>query len=688
KPATNGVAIALQEARNAAFEFGKTIDADIDKINQLLKSNSLGFWAGLATGSIGNEDVQKNFQAQYRNSVMPKILAMDEAARNMKSTDQADPTHQAYIAARAAVNDAMQGIIDSAYQSIDAAKNRHDQALRSGSFGLGGLVSAYESRSPQAVIDANRDVINMMKQAQQQLQLMGAVSSTEGQIKAKQAILDSSREFNAEQKRQAAEQMQASREALEQEKADHDMTLADEASFWISRAATNRSGALGFRAAIDEANKAIAQQRAQNMRARDTFDRIAGQPMEYDLSKESQPFISSQSQEQVQFLRNLNQSAVQRQQMADALAELSVRQAAAQGQMTELNAARAMAALHTDQYARELDALQAKLAEVQSDPALRIEDRNSQISALQDQIDQLNGNRVIQQVRDQAAQNSPVVRAMNEWVKAATDLPQHFADALTEGLNSINSGLSTSLLGKPHETGREYRQGISNALAGSARGIGSGLLNDVLRQGEGGLLKMLGFGGAGKPDGSQALPFWVRNASSVPGTGGGGGFAGGLPFGLHLPGMGNEWGSTTQQSASGRGGFGGLLRSVVGMFHPGGGSSSGGASGDGGFGDDTDTGFDIPFFAGGGDVLANHPAIVGEQGPELFMPSSAGRIIPNDQLGGGGDTHVHVDARGSSNPAETEMAVHRAMRAYLPQMGSIAVAAVQNQRQRTPLSRR
>ena len=40
-------------------------------------------------------------------------------------------------------------------------------------------------------------------------------------------------------------------------------------------------------------------------------------------------------------------------------------------------------------------------------------------------------------------------------------------------------------------------------------------------------------------------------------------------------------------------------------------------------------------FAGGGDVLANRPALVGERGPELFMPRTAGRIIPNHELGGG-----------------------------------------------------
>jgi hypothetical protein len=49
------------------------------------------------------------------------------------------------------------------------------------------------------------------------------------------------------------------------------------------------------------------------------------------------------------------------------------------------------------------------------------------------------------------------------------------------------------------------------------------------------------------------------------------------------------------------------------------------------------------FKADGGPVSANKPYIVGERGPELFMPSSAGTIIPNEQMGqfgGGGQTNV------------------------------------------------
>ena len=45
----------------------------------------------------------------------------------------------------------------------------------------------------------------------------------------------------------------------------------------------------------------------------------------------------------------------------------------------------------------------------------------------------------------------------------------------------------------------------------------------------------------------------------------------------------------------------------------------------------------------GGPARAGRPYLVGEQGPELFMPSSSGTVVPNHRLGGGGQTMVTVN---------------------------------------------
>ena len=54
-------------------------------------------------------------------------------------------------------------------------------------------------------------------------------------------------------------------------------------------------------------------------------------------------------------------------------------------------------------------------------------------------------------------------------------------------------------------------------------------------------------------------------------------------------------------------------------------------------------------FAKGGRPPVGRPSIVGERGPELFVPRSSGTIIPNHQLGGGStNVVVNVDAKGSA----------------------------------------
>lgn len=54
--------------------------------------------------------------------------------------------------------------------------------------------------------------------------------------------------------------------------------------------------------------------------------------------------------------------------------------------------------------------------------------------------------------------------------------------------------------------------------------------------------------------------------------------------------------------------------------------------------------------ANGGPVSAGQSYIVGERGPELFVPSRSGSIVPNDRLGGGDNVSVvvNVDAKGTS----------------------------------------
>ena len=71
--------------------------------------------------------------------------------------------------------------------------------------------------------------------------------------------------------------------------------------------------------------------------------------------------------------------------------------------------------------------------------------------------------------------------------------------------------------------------------------------------------------------------------------------------------------------------------------------------------------------AAGGPVSGGSPYIVGEKGPELFVPNSSGNIVPNHEMGGA-NVVVNVDASGSSVEGDAGQAA---------QLGSMLGAAVQ-----------
>ncbi|BAQ93644.1 phage tail tape measure protein [uncultured Mediterranean phage uvMED] len=76
------------------------------------------------------------------------------------------------------------------------------------------------------------------------------------------------------------------------------------------------------------------------------------------------------------------------------------------------------------------------------------------------------------------------------------------------------------------------------------------------------------------------------------------------------------------------------------------------------------------FRANGGPVSAGNPYIVGERGPEMFVPSGSGKIVANDQLGGSTNVVVNVDASGTN--VEGDEGSSR-------QLGALVGAAVQNE---------
>jgi tape measure domain-containing protein len=79
--------------------------------------------------------------------------------------------------------------------------------------------------------------------------------------------------------------------------------------------------------------------------------------------------------------------------------------------------------------------------------------------------------------------------------------------------------------------------------------------------------------------------------------------------------------------------------------------------------------YGIKQFANGGVPPVGRPSLVGERGPELFMPGIRGTVIPNGGFGGSTNVVVNVDASGNSNVQGDQ--------AQAKQLGVAVSAAVQ-----------
>ncbi len=74
------------------------------------------------------------------------------------------------------------------------------------------------------------------------------------------------------------------------------------------------------------------------------------------------------------------------------------------------------------------------------------------------------------------------------------------------------------------------------------------------------------------------------------------------------------------------------------------------------------------FKADGGDVFGNQPYIVGERGPELFVPRTAGNIVPNHALGGmrgGGGVTMNIFTPDANSFRASERQITRSARQRL-----------------------
>jgi hypothetical protein len=214
--------------------------------------------------------------------------------------------------------------------------------------------------------------------------------------------------------------------------------------------------------------------------------------------------------------------------------------------------------------------------------------------------------------------------AINEFIAASKDAATQMRNLVSNTLKGLNEQIVNEMMGKKTDFKQVGQTMFKSAASAS------------LEKGEGAVMSALGLGKLGTS--SNPMHVIMDDASKVGGI------------------LGGAAGATVSKLG---GFFGSLLKAIIPMQ-------------DGGY--------------------LNGPALVGENGPELFMPSTSGHIVPNYRLNvgdSGGTTHNwNIDARGSSNPSETEAAVQRGIARAAPQIVAASVAATQSRNQRIPGSRR
>lgn len=122
-----------------------------------------------------------------------------------------------------------------------------------------------------------------------------------------------------------------------------------------------------------------------------------------------------------------------------------------------------------------------------------------------------------------------------------------------------------------------------------------------------------------------------------------------------------------------------LANTMKSALSGGGSSGGGGLFGNlfGGFGDWISS----LFKARGGPVMGNSPYIVGEKGPELFVPGGSGTIIPNNNLSAGGGEGVVINQ--TINVSTGVQATVRAeIQSLMPQIATATKSAVLEARRR------
>ncbi len=265
-------------------------------------------------------------------------------------------------------------------------------------------------------------------------------------------------------------------------------------------------------------------------------------------------------------------------------------------------------------------------------------------------VDDFYSNWKSQQKGTEASVNADYDKQLQDWKdllneqaisqQQFNDISKKLEQERADGLKQIRKELGTSTFGDAFgdmfnqvaASGRDFARSLTTDIGGAidglnqqlakfivtgkglnlqklGQGLEENLTSSILKKGESSLLGAFGLGGGGKKGDSAANPLWTKSVDLL--GGGAGGAVGSLAGGGGL--------ASLFGGGGGGGGFASLLTKLPGLF--------------GGF------------LAAGGDVSPGKLHVVGENGPEWFVPHTAGRVAPSLKMSNAPATtilHFHV----------------------------------------------
>jgi hypothetical protein len=643
----DGLKTALAEARLEAFKLGRQLEQDVEEMHKLIETKLAAGLMERIGGMAGSADTLQQLD-EYGEKIKEIAAITDPAKRTeeMRSYTgkQLDWLHEE-IEARTE----LQRLEEKERNYIPGRGNaltdeeRLQLENRRARF-TGGEAGVDQSKALRA-LGAFHDMVqleyNKADLAREQMEDQRKRGELQGIADREKLAKDAIEAL----KRQTAERMAAMEQELANEKMVHQMTLEEERAFWQKRYMIGSQLADPINSLIARRIAPLTQEifKQDKEQAKEWLAMMSELQKEADrLAGQNNPFMRdraearNESETEAARMAALHERPELQRQIAAAQDELNASEAVTLGLMTSQTAEIMKQSNVVARLQDELAELYGKQAAVAAMPAslytpsMNPEAIENQI--LQKQAELGAAKQVLQYETERDTFGEQMRQMFQDWITRATELHATMSDMFRSSLDTVNNAILKTMTDP-------YHRGDWKA---AGKSIATGIAGKGLTAAEGYLMKAARLG-------TRENPMYTRSADKILGADG-------------QRAMDSLLGSAASSTASTAGGsaVGKILGALV---------------------------TSIPFMASGGTLDAGMPAIVGERGPELFVPSGSGRIVPNDRFGGASHTW-NIDARGAGDPVAVRYQVQRGILEAAPKIAAGAIAAARDLDSRKPLMSR